>query len=1234
MAYNNQLVKTTLLLDGKSPEAVLKTLSAQANKLEKDMGAALRAGDTKKIKEIDREYKSIAKQLGQIKAATLDVDKVMKNLNGTSMKDLRKVAKDLNNEIDKLAPNTKEFIAKTEQLKLVKGRISEVTAQTRILNTTNQGMFTRMADGFNKYFGVFTAITASFAGIVFGARKAVDVFNKFDDQVADVMKTTGLTRDEVIDLDKSLQKIDTRTAQEDLLSLARVAGKLGIEGKEDVDGFVKAADKIKVALSEDLGGDVEESINQIGKLTDIFKLKNEFGIEDAMLKVGSAINSLGASSTANEGYIVEFTKRMAGVAPSANISISSIMGLGATLDQFGQQSEMASTAVGTVITEMFKDPGEFAKIAGVNVEEFSNLLKTDANEAFIQFLNGLNGNNEGLGYMANRLDELGIEGKRSIAVLGVLANNTDTLRKQQNLANEEFEKGTSLTEEFNIKNNTAQAQLEKKRKALSLITRELGEKFAPAMSFSTNILTKFLKLIGAAIDFYRENARWVNTAVAAIVTYTIAVNAATIAQKGYKIASDLALFATEKLTKSLKANPFGLMAAAVAGFVVAIQKYNTVNNRLNESIQQTQIELELEKKKMNDLFDELKKVNPESNRAKEIRNELNTVYKEYIPNLITEKTTNADLLKIQTQANNELTKSIILKSKRNAIEEQLSDIYEDIPELQNKIIKSIVDDIGLSTDQAAQIYNKFIQDTRENLTGAQDEIWKSTSFGIDLLNKEIKEYINAESAFNMMSNSLKSNTRELNDALKKEHFTVQEISAAYDALLPKVEDVTDATNNIEVVDNNLNSNATTEKDIEEQKKLLEQKLKDLETYNQQVRKLQNDLLQDGKKVLWEQYQDELANIDKLLISEEQKNELKLLLEEKFLKDIDAIDQLYLENQQKLDQEEIDAKKKTLEIIDDLIKKSQEEETEAAKKAFDEKMEMLQKQIDGYAKLGDSVTKIWSNANRMLDAKDKQRLNQIQENNDKSLEKVQDMYDQGVISKEDYDNRVAELNNKMENESKQLEMESAKRHAELALFEQSIATAVAIANGIVLAMKSESWYEAVIAAAAVVGEVVALMATASEYQVAVPQSAKGKYPVRGQDDGQLYNASYTGPVQTGYYPTPTLGLFSEKGPEIVVDAPTVRNIQMNQPEIIDAIYAMRVPQHAKGMYPANMSTGSNNSGDQLDLLKSMMTVFIAKQDELIQATNKSKKAYITLTDLEKAQDTKQTIESAVTRNRSI
>ena len=305
-------------------------------------------------------------------------------------------------------------------------------------------------------------------------RKAVDEFNKFDDQVADVMKTTGMTKDEVLELDKRLQKINTRTAQDELLGLGRVAGKLGITGVEDVEGFVRAADKINVALSEDLGGDAEQAINEIGKLTDIFKLKDEFGIEQSMLKVGSAINSLGAASTANEGYLVEFTKRMAGVAPAANVSIDQVLGLGATLDQFGQTSEVSSSTISAVLTDMFKSPGEYAAIAGMKIEDFNDLLAKDSNEAFIKFLEGLNGNNDGLGAMANKLEGLGLAGKRSVSVLGVLSSNTQTLREQQALSAAEFEKGTSLQDEFNIKNETAQAKLEKSEKGHGALSPRAG----------------------------------------------------------------------------------------------------------------------------------------------------------------------------------------------------------------------------------------------------------------------------------------------------------------------------------------------------------------------------------------------------------------------------------------------------------------------------------------------------------------------------------------------------------------------------------------------------------------------------------------------------------------------------------------------------------------------------------------------------------------------------------------
>src|SRR5690606_22587608 len=114
----------------------------------------------------------------------------------------------------------------------------------------------------------------------------------------------------------------------------------------------------------------------------------------------------------------------------------------------GQSVEVSGTAMSQLITNMFDDTAAYARVAGVEVGEFSDLLKTDANEALITLLEGVKGNDAGMEQLVARLKELGIDGARATSVVGVLANNTETLRYQQALANKAFAEGTSLSEEF------------------------------------------------------------------------------------------------------------------------------------------------------------------------------------------------------------------------------------------------------------------------------------------------------------------------------------------------------------------------------------------------------------------------------------------------------------------------------------------------------------------------------------------------------------------------------------------------------------------------------------------------------------------------------------------------------------------------------------------------------------------------------------------------------------------
>jgi hypothetical protein len=343
MASNTEDAKAIIDVDGKVAGQKLKELTREASKLRMEMDGAKLKGDKASYDKLRNQLAGVNKETEKLKKSSFDLNKVLADLSGTRFKELERAQRQLTNEIKNGNRATEaertELKAKAAQLKLVDAELANVRREMNLTKTSSQSFASQFAGAMNKYFLAATTAIASFAGLLMGAKKAISTFAEWDDKLADVQKTTGLNRDQVVKLNEEFKKIDTRSARLELLDLARVAGKLGIEGERDIEGFVKAADKIKIALSEDLGGDVEESINQIGKLTDIFKIKEKFGIEDAMIKTGSAINALGAASTANEAYLVEFTKRVAGVAPTAGISIDKILGLGATLDMLGQQSE-------------------------------------------------------------------------------------------------------------------------------------------------------------------------------------------------------------------------------------------------------------------------------------------------------------------------------------------------------------------------------------------------------------------------------------------------------------------------------------------------------------------------------------------------------------------------------------------------------------------------------------------------------------------------------------------------------------------------------------------------------------------------------------------------------------------------------------------------------------------------------------------------------------------------------
>src|SRR5690606_28012314 len=138
-----------------------------------------------------------------------------------------------------------------------------------------------------------------------------------------------------------------------------------------------------------------------------------------------------------------------------------VLAYGSVMDELGQSMESSSTAIGQFIVGMGSDIPKYAKIAKMSVKEFSDLLLKDANEAFLRVLENSKTAGGGIQALATNMGILEVSGARGIQALGAMADNIDLVRKRMDTATESFDEGTSVLDEFNVKNTNLAANLEK-----------------------------------------------------------------------------------------------------------------------------------------------------------------------------------------------------------------------------------------------------------------------------------------------------------------------------------------------------------------------------------------------------------------------------------------------------------------------------------------------------------------------------------------------------------------------------------------------------------------------------------------------------------------------------------------------------------------------------------------------------------------------------------------------------
>ena len=629
--------------------------------------------------------------------------------------ELRKEISITRKQLDNAVPGTENWKMLNQRLQEARTRMAQLQTQSRATDKTMCGIVKTVRDYSLALQGTISVLSKGYQYV----EQASDAYEDYDEAVSDAMKTTNLAKEEVISISDELAKMDTRTAQNDLLGLVRVGGKLGISGREDLIGFARAADQINVALGEDLGDNVEEVLGSVGKLVDIFQLKEEFGMEQAMLKIGSAINSLGMASTANEGYIVNFSSQLAGIAPNVNIATSDILGMAAVMDKYNQRAETASTVIQQVIQKMYSDTETFARIAGKSLGEFNDMLAVDTNAAFLSVLEGMNRYQGGLAEIANNLDDMNLRGSRASGILGTLVANLDEVKRQQEIAAQSFEDGSSVTVEALTKNTTAAALEEKALKARTAETVKLGKELQPLKIAAIDSSTALLKLVGLLIEYRAALAtlvvgltiavKWKTTYTKITATLTalrkadtIAIKEGIVAAKAATAASNLlsaakyALVGNLKLATvhmrafnaALKANPISVVITIVTALATAFfalrkrtkeqkeaqEQLTEAQKRTNESMAKAKTKIDEETRALDKLKTALKNTKEGSKERAGLIKEINERYGEYLPNLVSEKDSLNDIFEALKSVNDEFERKIYLE----AMDQDLTSITEDV----------------------------------------------------------------------------------------------------------------------------------------------------------------------------------------------------------------------------------------------------------------------------------------------------------------------------------------------------------------------------------------------------------------------------------------------------------------------------------------------------------------------------------------------------------------------------
>lgn len=406
----------------------------------------------KEFKKLEKELVSYNSAVTQNVTNTERIRKAINNLSGTSLKELRRALVAAKSELGKTFENDPNLKKRQQDVKTLQAQIDKLTGS---VNKHGNAWSTALKN-LTAYAGLFQVFNAVKGTVTSAIKKNFE----YSSSLTDIRKVSGLTMQDVNKLSEELAKIDTRTSVDGLAQLAYQGAKLGM-GKYGVDGmaqFVKAADKINVAIGEEMG---EEALPALSKMVETMGLIPKMGIEKAMLATGSAMFKLSSTSTSTSTNIVEFAKRLTGVSRTAGITTDQLLALGSASDSLFLMPEVSATAMSKFIVALQKNHNLIEKDLGIQQGTIKNMYAAGhAMDAIVLVLEKMRdkGNMNALGDI---FKDVGSDGQRLITSMVTMSKNVDVLKDHLYESKEAFEEASAVTNEYKMQQQSAAGILDR-----------------------------------------------------------------------------------------------------------------------------------------------------------------------------------------------------------------------------------------------------------------------------------------------------------------------------------------------------------------------------------------------------------------------------------------------------------------------------------------------------------------------------------------------------------------------------------------------------------------------------------------------------------------------------------------------------------------------------------------------------------------------------------------------------